>query len=120
MKYCELYKEFIAMFPEDCVYFSNRCKEVLADEEDGMHVMFGMVVTPYIRKCINENSDNLHKIFEFIEKMETSEDRMIAEVAEISILEDLITKDKMLLETIQKFAGSETILAIKELSKWYK
>lgn len=47
MKYEELYDDFLSLFPEDIEYFKEREKETGADVEDGIHVVFGMGVTPF-------------------------------------------------------------------------
>ena len=52
MKYEELYKDFISIFPEDSDFFEEKSRENDAEESDGMHIMFGLVVLPYIKKII--------------------------------------------------------------------
>ena len=48
MKYESLYDEFVEMFPEDLEHFDELAEESSAEREDGMHIMFGMVVCPFI------------------------------------------------------------------------
>ena len=40
MKYEELYKDFISIFPEDSDFFEEKSRENDAEESDGMHIMF--------------------------------------------------------------------------------
>ncbi len=118
MKYEKLYVDFINMFPEDIKFFENRKKDTGADEDDGMHVVFGMIIVPYIRKIVIESVEKARKAFDFFEQMETSEDTRIAEVLEFSVLENILSDDKELLNIYAKYYGKETKLAVDSLNKW--
>ena len=48
MKYADLYKAFKEEFPEGIPFMKIKEKENLIDETDGIHIVFGMVVVPYI------------------------------------------------------------------------
>ena len=119
MKYEDLYKEFIALFPEDTSFFDERCKETLAEESDGMHIMFGMVVAPFIIKCVKEDETKARLALDFIEKMEISDNHLISEVAEFSIIEAIIGEGKSFVDKAISYMGTNTQKAIKTISKWY-
>ena len=119
MKYEELYNDFISMFPGDLDYFSEREKETGADSECGMHVVFGMVVVPFVAKIVKESPDKAKKAFDYFEKMETSGDPKIAEVVEFTILENLLTEDKEAVPEYEKYFGEETKVAAKAVGKWF-
>lgn len=120
MVYNKLYSEFVDLFPQDMEWFKTECEEKSADEDDGMHVLFGMVVVPFILEVAIHSPEKLKLAFGFIEKMETSEDSSIAEVAEFSILENLIgVNDEILLQCFACM-GDETKKAYSDIKKWYK
>ena len=54
MKYEELYDEFKKLFPEYADYFKAKEEETGAEVEIGMHVVFGMVVCPFIIKMAED------------------------------------------------------------------
>lgn len=118
MKYEELYDEFIGLFPEDEEFFSAREKETAAERSDGMHIMFGMVVCPFILLIPVENSEKIQRAFDFIEQMETSGDSDIANVAEVTVLEYLMTDENGGMEKFGRFLGAESMETVKHMSKY--
>ena len=69
MVYNKLYSEFVDLFPQDMEWFKAECEEKSADEDDGMHVLFGMVVVPFILEVAIHSPEKLKLAFDFIEKM---------------------------------------------------
>ncbi len=120
MKYEQLYDDFIAMFPEDNDFFRKLEEETGADKGDGMHVVFGMIVVPYIQKVVLESPDKAKRVFDFLEEMEKSGNPEIAEVAEFSVLEKLLTEDKTMVEKYAEFFGEETKTAAAAVGKWFQ
>ena len=119
MKYKGLYNDFISMFPDDLDYFKDLERETGADSECGMHVVFEMVVIPFVTKLVKESPDKAKKAFDYFEKMETSDDPKIAEVVEFTILENLLTEDKEMVPEYEKYFGEETKKAAKAVGKWF-
>ena len=70
MKYDELYKTFKEELPEGSSFFEVKEKENLIDETDGIHIVFGMAIVPYIL-CIVQNNKmaEINKTFSFLEDM---------------------------------------------------
>ena len=94
MKYDELYNAFVNRFPEDKEVFDQLKQDADVDEnEDGMHIMFGMVVVPYIRKIAGENSAKTKKAFGYLEEMLLDDNPDIGNVAEVSVLEALMNDE---------------------------
>ncbi len=120
MKYEDLYSDFISLFPEDMDFFKKREEETGADVADGIHVVFGMVVVPFITKIVKETPDKAKKAFEFFEEMETSGDSQIAEVLEFTVLENLLTEDKGMIPEYAKYFGEETKAAATAVGKWFR
>ena len=119
MIYKELYDEFITLFPEDKDYFRSKEEETGAEREDGMHVMFGLIICPYILKIVAEDSQKTQKAFDFIEKMVTDQDSMIGNVAEVSVLENIMTDENGGMKKFERFLGKESMNAVKHLSHYF-
>lgn len=120
MKYADLYDEFIKLFPEDIDFFKNMEKETGVEREDGMHNMFGFIVCPFILKIVDEDSQKTQKAFDFVEKMEMDDDDMVANVAEVSVLEYVMTDEKGGMKKFGKYLGKESLDTVKHLSKYFK
>ncbi|MDY3829422.1 MAG: hypothetical protein SOZ65_00590 [Erysipelotrichaceae bacterium] len=54
MKYEDLYDEFINLFPEDKEFFKRLEEETGAERSIGMHIMLGLVVSPYILRLLEK------------------------------------------------------------------
>ena len=119
MKYEEIYNDFVSLFPDDIEYFNEKERETGADTGTGMHVVFGMIVAPFVIKITKESPDKAKKAFDFFETMETSEDARIAELVEFTILENLLTEDKDMIPEYEKYFGEETKIAAKAVEKWF-
>lgn len=110
MEYILLYKKFQNEFPELNDILNSISEERNVDEEDGMHVIFGMVVTEVIAQLIeSNNSEELLKVFSFLEKMANSNDTKICEVLEFSLIEDFISRGKEYLSKCKKYMQEETL-----------
>ena len=119
MKYEDLYDEFINLFPEDKEFFKRLEEETGAERSIGMHIMFGLVVSPYILRLLEKEPEKAKKAFEFIEKMETSEDERIANVADVSVLEILITEEDGGIEKIRKYLGPKSLASVSHSSQYF-
>ena len=119
MKYEDLYDEFINLFPEDKEFFKKLEEETGAERSIGMHIMFGLVVSPYILRLLEKEPEKAKKAFEFIEKMETSEDDRIANVADVSVLEILITEEDGGIEKIRKYLGPKSLASVSHSAQYF-
>jgi len=119
MRYDELYDAFIDLFPEDKELFERLEAEANVNKnEDGMHVMFGMVVTPYIRKIVTESPIKAKKAFDFLEEMELNEDPEVGNVVEVSVLEALMT-DEGGIKKYLEYIGPKSLEAARYMSQFY-
>ena len=119
MKYDELYNAFVKRFPEDKEVFDQLKLDADVDEhEDGMHIMFGMVVVPYIRKIVGENSAKTNKAFGFLEEMLLDDNPDIGNVAEVSVLEVLMN-DEGGMKKYMVYIGPESLKAARYMSQFY-
>lgn len=114
-----MYDEFITLFPEDKDYFRSKEEETGAEREDGMHVMFGLIICPYILKIVAEDSKKTQKAFDFIEKIGTDQDSMIGNVAEVTVLEGIMTDENGGMKKFERFLGKESMNAVKHLSHYF-
>lgn len=119
MKYENLYDDFIKMFPDESDYFKMRVEETSAEREDGMHIMFGMVVCPFILKVADEDPEKTQRAFDFIEEMEKCGDERIVNLAEVTVLEDLMTDKQGGMKKLGKYLGEESKETVKHLSQFF-
>jgi len=119
MKYDELYNAFVKRFPEDKEVFDQLKLDADVDEhEDGMHIMFGMVVVPYIRKIAGENPGKTKRAFDFLEEMVLDDNADIGNVAEVSVLEALMN-DEGGMKKYMEYIGPESLKAARYMSQFY-
>ena len=119
MKYEELYDNFKRLFPEDDGFFNKLEQETGADKDDGMHVLFGMIVCPYLIKLAGEDPQKAHKAFDFVEQMQTCGDEKIANVAEVSVLEGIMTDEDGGRKKFEKFLGQESLKVVEHMSRYF-
>lgn len=121
MTYNELYKDFISMFPKNLEKIKAIAADSLVEDSDGMHVLFGMVVIPFVKDLLNNNqTDKITTAFEFFENMAKSTDEMISEVLEFTILEDFISDGKEFLSKCLPYMGPETKKSCQAVMKYMK
>ncbi len=109
MKYDTLYDEFTQCFSEDLPRFQEIAECAAAERSDGMHVMFGMVVVPFVIEQLEKcNEPKLKRAFDFFERMAEDNNTMISEVLEFTVLEDLISRGDSTLEKCKTYMGQKT------------
>lgn len=119
MEYNNLYNEFLELFPEDAVMLNRKAAELSVETSDGMHVMFGTVVVPFVVQLVEKkDADKLKLAFEFFERMATSDDPHISEVLEFTVLEDIVSLDKGYLDCCKSYMGSETRKSCQSVEKY--
>lgn len=119
MKYEDLYDEFIGMFPEDAARFKMLEEKKEVDREDGMHIMFGMVVCPYILSIADKDALKVQKAFDFIEEMEKTDDDRIVSIAEATVLEYLMTDVNGGIRKLGKYLGRKSRATVNHLSQFF-
>lgn len=120
MKYDELYKTFKEEIPEGYSFFEIKEKENLIDETDGMHVVFGMVIVPYILYIVQNNKMfEINKIFSFLENMAICEDVKIKEVLDFTVLEQLVDERQDVLGQCKQYMKKNTLEHCEEVEKYF-
>ena len=118
MKYDELYKKFISEFPDDEPAINALAAENAVDNEDGMHIAFGMVVLPFLSRLVEDNQTaKIEKAFAFFEKMASSDDHLISEVLEFTVIEGIIALGKDFVSKCISYMKPHTYDSFKAISQ---
>ena len=119
MNYKDLYNGFVNLFPEDKIVFEALESDADVDQnEDGMHIMFDMVIVPYIQKIVNEDPIKTQLAFDYIEKMESDDDPDIANIADVSVLETLMTEEGGM-QQYMRYIGPKSLKAARYMSQFF-
>lgn len=118
MKYETIYEDFTNMFPEDAHYFKKLEKENDVDKET-MYLLFGMVICPFLHKVVEEDEEKARKAFDFIEQMESCDDDEIANLADVGILEVIMTDENGGYPKFGKYLGDNTKKSVQRLSQFF-
>lgn len=119
MKYEELYKDFISLFPEDKPFFDELCKQTSAEETDGMYIMFSFVLVPFLKRIVKESPEKTKRAFDFFEEMEKSGDNDIAGLLEGTVLENILTDETNDFDIYLPYLGKETKEAAHAVARWF-
>lgn len=76
------------------------------DAESGMHTIFSFVFVPILSDAISKDEKLTKQYFDFVEQMETSDDVLVQEVCEFTILEALC--DEFEDVEIERYLGNVT------------
>ena len=111
MKYKTLLKEFFQEIPECKKLYEQKASQLLFDQDTGVHIVFGVLIVPYLIELINEGKKEeklLERFFAFFEKMAKSEDENVVGVLDATILESLIDQGRDFLKIAKVYMGEET------------
>ena len=119
MKYNEMFNEFKKYVGVSDNKLSKYIIENNIDEQDGMHIWFEFVVTPFLLDAIKNNkTKEITKSFEFIELCLNSKDKEITEVIEFSLLEGIVADIGINIKILDKYLGNETKKSIVSIKKY--
>lgn len=116
MTYETLLPETMKALPEFQEAYDKSIREDTIDVESGLHIVFGCVFTPLLKKAIFNDSALAKRMFDHLEKMAGSEDKRVQEVCDQSVLETLC--DEFRIRTIWSLAGEKTREGIKAISQY--
>ena len=119
MKYEELYNDFKKMFPEDSDYFAEQEKKLGRNSLDLITVVFDSIVSPYLIKLADENPQKAKKAFNFVEEMLSYDTDYIASVAEVSVLEMVMTDEDGGMKKLGKFLGPKSRSAVEQMASYF-
>lgn len=109
MMYKNLINEVCKMSGSFGEAYKAACQKDVIDEASGPHTVFSLVFVPLLLSAIDAKDDNLiQELVVILEKMITSSDQDVCEVAEFTVLEELCDElnddvlNAVLLEQSQK------------------
>jgi hypothetical protein len=92
-------------------------KEKYKEEEDFYndllhcpHVIYGQLLSPWLNELLEndkENKERLHDVFDFLEELATSGQKLIVEVVHVTVLENLGDEPKLLMKSFA-YMGKKT------------
>ncbi|WP_289356240.1 hypothetical protein [Paenibacillus sp. S-12] len=113
MEYENLIERLLKAVPQIRPYYEEEIEWL---EEDLPHVIFGMVVTPFLIKSIKEEKE-ITNLYDFFEEMALSEEK-VQEVLVVSVIESLIT-EREIIETAKSNMGESTRIICETVEKAY-
>lgn len=119
MVYERLYADFKNRIPQCKEYLEEKERKYSLDETDGIHVLFGSAVAPYVMEVMQKgDKETLRNIADFMENMENDPDIRVIEVDEQSIMEHLLGTDKKLVEKYADIWGKSTRTAFRAVGQY--
>ena len=107
------------MFPEDSDYFAEQEKKLGRNSLDLITVVFDSIVSPYLIKLADENPQKAKKEFNFVEEMLSYDTDYIASVAEVSVLEMVMTDEDGGMKKLGKFLGPKSRSAVEQMAPYF-
>lgn len=96
MEYDKLIKSLLKTFPELRKEYDEN-KDYL---ENLPHLVYEDIFVPYIKEMLKKDkeTENINKIFQFIENMINCTDEKVQEVAVVSVLEPLVAEREIVIQ----------------------
>lgn len=121
MTYDNLFEKFKEEIPEGMKFYEKKMKECGLDETDGKHVIFGMVIVPYIFHVVqNKEEEIIEKVFLFLEEMDTCGDVKVQEVLGFTILEQIIDEGPEILQQYKQYMRSNTLEYCELVEQYFR
>lgn len=90
MKYENLVNEARHDIPEFEAEYTKMINEGTLYADSGVHIVFSYAFVPLVIDAIKSNDQDLeNRLFDFIEKMAESNDKLVSEVVDFTIMEEL-------------------------------
>lgn len=119
MNYDNILNVLFDKIPEIKNFYEKKKQEDLVDDDTGKHIVFGLVVTPYILDEVNNNGENVKQIFDFLEDMTFCEDVKVREILDFTILEQFVDEGKKQLDILKNFMHENTLKCCLEIEKYF-
>ena len=116
INYDSLVENVCKEFYEVGELYAIELKNDSIDVDSGAHTVFSFCFVPVLKEAILHDSDLAKRMFDYLEKMEMSEDNLVGEVAEFTVLEELL--DDFEFNMIKKYMGRLTIDAAKLINRY--
>lgn len=86
------------------------------DGESGAHTVFSLVFVPLLEKALRTDDSLAKTFFDYIELMETEGDQHVSEVAEFTVLEELL--DNVKGTEFKQYMGPNTLEAYRQIRRY--
>lgn len=96
--------------------YMEECKRGTIDVNSGLHTIFSLVFVPLLISALKSDLHLAKKMFDFIEKMETSEDVLVQEVSQFTVLEELA--DSFQDDELVSYLGKNTKLSMADVRQY--
>ena len=107
LTYDSLVQEALKAVPAFAKEYRRLISEDIIDYEDGNHIVFGYAFTPILITAMKNHDETVvRSMFDFLEQMASSDDGLVVEVCDQSVLEAL--NDEYDLNKIRFLMGPKT------------
>lgn len=89
MNYNNLVSDMLNRFPELKFEYEKLLSEGLLDADSGVHTIFSVLFNPRLIREIENRSALSFRMMEFVADMDDSDDRLVGEVAQFTVLEEV-------------------------------
>lgn len=103
-------------FPKVRELYSVELKNDSIDFDSGVHTVFSFCFVPVLKEAILNDDALAQRMFDYLEKMEICEDNLVGEVAEFTVLEEIL--DDFELNKLRKYMGKFTIEAATLINRY--
>ena len=118
IKYDSLIDDVCKEFSEVSELYDLELHNDSIDLNSGAHTVFSFCFVPVLKDAILNNNNLAKRMFDYIEKMEKSEDNLVGEVAEFTVLEEIL--DSFDLNAIKRYMGKFTLEAARLINRYIK
>lgn len=89
MNYNNLVSEMLSRFPELNLEYEKLLSGNFLDANSGVHTIFSTLFNPRLMREVERRSALSFRMMAFVAEMGNSDDRLVGEVAEFTVLEEL-------------------------------
>ena len=89
MNYNNLVSEMLSRFPELNLEYEKLLSGNFLDANSGVHTVFSTLFNPRLMREVERRSALSFRMMAFVAEMDNSDDRLVGEVAEFTVLEEL-------------------------------
>ena len=117
LKYETLLNDAFQDIPEFANEYKKMVKMGYFDDETGKHIVFSWAFVPLLKDAILNNNTMLSsRMLSFLEKMASSDDHLVQEVCDFTVLEELC--DQVSPETVYPLLGKSTKEGFHAISRY--
>lgn len=116
INYGSLIENVCNEFPKVKELYYLELKNDSIDFDSGVHTVFSFCFLPILKSAILNDGALAQRMFDYLETMEMSEDNLVGEVAEFTVLEEIL--DDFEFNKVKKYMGELTIDAAKLINRY--